>query len=376
MTSIEILQVAALITFAVTTLLMAGLIVLKTVNRHRRARRRRRKTAYMGLVSRHIAYENCTDPITVGMASDPAFIDALIDVRNALAGHRGQTLRGIVDRHGITARQVARLRSPFPLGRRLRAAVVLAELGDESAVDALIEHLGDREPEIRIQAARGLGRMRWTPAIDAVVARFSIETPWVRTRFAATLINFGAEATWPLLAYITVNHPFESAGPAAAIRTLGAIGDDQAVQPLIEVLHNATDPEVKLATIETLGALASPSAGPVLRIAARSADWRVRAKSMTALADIADIGSLGILSGGLNDPEWWVRRNAAAALARVRGGTDRLYDAIAGDDRFAADAAAEALADVGELSAARQRVEAGQGRTRDLALLGHMAGGS
>ena len=376
MTAIEVTQLAALIIFATNTFLVAGLIALKTVNRTRRTRGKQRKTRYMELVSRHLAYENCTDPITPKMASDPVFIDALIDVRNALAGHEAEMLRGIVDRHGVTDRQVARLRSSFPLGRRLRAAVVLAELGDESALDALLEHLGDREPEIRIQAARGLGRMRWTPAIDAVVARFNIETPWVRSRFADTLISFGADATWPLLAYIRVNHPFETAGPVAAIRTLGSIGDDQAVQPLIEVLHNAADAEVKLAIIETLGTMASPSAGPVLRTSAHSSDWRVRAKAMTALGEIGDPLSLDVLAGGLTDPEWWVRRNAAAALVRVRGGIDRLYDALAGDDRFAADASAEALADSGELSAARRRMTDGEANEQDMALIGHMAGES
>jgi hypothetical protein len=376
MNSFEVTPVAALIIFTINALLMAGLVALKAVHRSRDTRGRQRRSRYMELVSRHISYQHCTDPITSRMASDPVFIDALIDVRNALSGQESETLRGIVDRHGVTERQVARLRSSFPLGRRLRAAVVLAELGDESAVDALMEHLGDREPEIRIQAARGLGRMRWTPAIDAVVDRFNIETPWVRSRFADTLVNFGTEATWPLLAYIRVNHTFESDGPVAAIRTLGAIGDDQVVQPLIGILHDATDVEVKLAAIETLGALASPSAGPVLRVTARSADWRVRAKSMTALAEIGDTGSLDLLAGALADREWWVRRNAAAALIRVPGGIDRLYEALVGDDRFAGDAAAEALADAGELSAARQRAGTGEGRSRDFALIGHMAGGS
>ncbi len=376
MTAIEVTQLAALIIFATNALLVAGLIALKSVNRTRLTKGRQRKSLYMELVSRHIAYENCTDPITPQMAADPMFVDALIDVRNALAGPESETLRGIVDRHGVTERQVARLRSSFPLGRRLRAAVVLAELGDESAVDTLMEHLGDREPEIRIQAARGLGRMRWTPAIDAVVARFNIETPWVRSRFADTLINFGAAATWPLLAYIRVNQPFESVGPVAAIRTLGSIGDDQVVQPLIEVLHNPGDAEIELAVIETLGTLANPSAVPVLRTSARSSDWRVRAKTMTSLGEIGDPASLDVIAGGLTDPEWWVRRNSAAALARVDGGIDRLYDAVGGTDQYAADAAAEALADVGELAAARRRLDDGQAGEQDRVLIGHMAGES
>jgi HEAT repeat protein len=374
MTGVEVAQLTVLILFAANALLVAGLIALKACHRRGEMLRRARKAEYMALISRHIAYVDCTDPITRRMAEDPAFLDALIDVRNAVVGPEVESLRGIVDRHGVVRRQETRLRSAFPLGRRLRAAVALAELGDGSAAPTLLDSLDDREPEIRIQAARGLGRMRWTPAIDAIVARFAAETPWVRARYSDTLVGFGADATWPLLAYVRVNHHFESEGPVAAIRTLAAIGDDQAAQPLIEVLRNASDPEVRLAAIEALGALGNLRAAPALRNQARSADWRIRAKALSALGDIGDHGSLDLMATGLADPDWWVRRNSAAALARVRGGVDRLFEALSGQDRFAADAAAEALADAGELAVARSRLDGGAPADRDLLLVGHMAG--
>jgi HEAT repeat protein len=250
--------------------------------------------------------------------------------------------------------------------------VALAELGDDSAAGPLTEHLADREPEIRIQAARGLGRMGWTPAIDAIVARFAIETPWVRERFADTLLRFGSAATWPLLAYIRVNHRFESAGPVAAVRTVATLGDDQAVQPLIELLHEADDPEVRLSVIDALGSLGNPRAVPVLGNEVRSADWRVRAKAVSALGEIGDSGAIDLLADSMTDREWWVRRNSAAALAKIPGGSDRLFGALVGDDRYAADAAAEALADVGELAAARRRMDDGVPDERDLVLVGHM----
>ena len=373
MTGIEVAQLSALLIFATNLVLVASLIALKSVHRGRDRRHHVRKTQYMSLISRHVAYDNCTDPITNAMAEDPAFIDALIDLRNAVVGPEVETLRGIVDRHGVIDHQVARLRRPFPLGRRLRAAVVLAELGDESAADTLMELLTDREPEIRIQAARGLGRTRWTPAIDAIVARFAVETPWVRARFADTLIGFGTDATWPLIAYVRVNHHFEREGPVAAIRALAALGDDQAAQPVIEVLRNASDPEIRIAAIEALGAFGSLRAAPALRNQVRSADWRIRAKAVTAIGEIGDAGSLDLLAAGLCDPEWWVRRNSANALTRIRGGVDRLFDALAGNDPFASDAAAEALADVGELAAARGRIDDGRPLDRDQALVGHMA---
>jgi hypothetical protein len=67
-----------------------------------------------------------------------------------------------------------------------------------------------------------------------------------------------------------------------------------------------------------------------------------------------------------------MRRNCAAALAVLPGGIDLLFDAIDAPDQFTRDAAAEALADSGELIAARDRLEAGEGEPRDFKLVSHM----
>lgn len=372
MRGIEIAKLAVLAVFSLNTILLAGLLALKAIHRRGDTGRRQRRADHMALLSRHIAFDDCTDAITPEMAEDPAFLDALIDVRSALEGPEVQTLRGIVNRYGIATRQSRRLKSRFPAGRRLRAAVALAELGDESSAPILMEHLADRDPEVRIQCARGLGRIRWIPAIEAIVSRFSEETPWVRSRFADTLIGFGREATGPLVAYIRARHLGEDAGPALAIRTLAVIGDDGATPPLLSTLDEATRLEVLLAVIEALGVLANPLALPKLISTAGHDDWRVRAKTATALGEIGVPSALPELTLGVTDPAWWVRRNSAAALVHVPGGIDRLHAILAGEDAYAADAAAEALADAGELATARARLEAGRAQQRDLALIGYM----
>jgi HEAT repeat protein len=374
MTGVERARIAVLIIFSVDALMVIGLIALKTIHRRLAQSHERRRSGYVALISRHIAYENCTDPITRETAEDPAFVDALIDVRNAVVGPEAEIVHQIVDRYGVAKRLSRHLRSDFWLGRRLRAAVALAEIGDESSAETLTAFLDDPEPEIRIQAARGLGRMRWKPAIDRIIARFSIETPWVRARFADTLIGFGREATSPLIAYVRANHRFEQAGSVSAIATLAAIGDDQAVEPLIELLQSAEDTEVKISTVEALGYVGGAMAAPALRSIFKDRDWRVRAKAATALGEVGETASIGALTAALRDQNWWVRRNSAAALVRISGGIDALYRALGDDDPFAADAAAEALTDHGELMRARERVQSGQATDDDIALLRHMIG--
>ncbi|MGH8948437.1 MAG: HEAT repeat domain-containing protein, partial [Acidimicrobiia bacterium] len=231
------------------------------------------------------------------------------------------------------------------------------------------------EPEIRIQCARGLGRIQHTAAIDAILERFDVEEPWVRARFADTLVGFGAKATWPLVAYIRVNlRPHDNEGVVEAIRVLGVIGDREVGPTLSGVLRVASDPEVRIAAIEALGVVGGPLAIRPLKATFRSTDWRLRAKSATSLAHTGDPSVNSLLARGLEDANWWVRRNSAAALAALPGGADLLLDAVCSNDQFARDAAGEALADCGALAAAREREEAGLTNAEDRVLLAHMTG--
>lgn len=358
------------VVFAINFILMIGLVALKAIHRRRTTQHEKRRAAYLGLLSRHLAIPNHTDPIGRGVTGDSAFLDAVIDLRNTVSGPEIDTLSGIVDRLGLADKQVKALNSRYPLGRRLRAAVSLAEMGDESTARVLIEHLDDREPEIRIQAARGLGRMQHTAAIDAILERFAFEQPWVRTRFADTLIGFGSKATWPLVAYIRVNLQGEQGeGVIEAIRILGTIGDRDVGPTLASVLNVARDPEIKIAAIDALGKVGGPMAIRPVSYLLASDDWRLRAKAVTALGDIGDPSVNWMVAEGLDDANWWVRRNSAAALASLPGGIALLMTALESDDLFARDAAAEALADSGELAAARERLDEGAATESDLTLI-------
>jgi hypothetical protein len=69
-----------------------------------------------------------------------------------------------------------------------------------------------------------------------------------------------------------------------------------------------------------------------------------------------------------------VRRNSAAALASLLGGDRILIGALQGVDAYAADAAAEALADSGALATARDRSETGTADEQDRILLAYVDG--
>lgn len=374
MPDFDVVRLVVVIVFALNALLLTSLVLAKVVHRRWTLAHVRRRSDYVKILSRHLALPDEVITLDKRAASDRAFLDALIDVRNSVTGPESDALSGLVEDLGIAESEARWLRRRFFLARRLQAAVTLAELADARSARSLLAHLSDRDPAIRIQCARGLGRMRWTPAIDAIVSRFHGEIPWVRTRFAESLISFRQEATSPLLTYIKVNHRHEREGCVAALGTLATIGDRDAVMPLIDMLKEIMDPEVTIATIGALGALGSPQAIPSLLSLTSSPDWRVRAKVATALGDIGEPSLIPMLAVGLTDQNWWVRRNSAAALARMPGGTVALHEALHSIDRFARDAAVEALAAIGEVLAARERVDRGEGTQDDLHLLGYIDG--
>lgn len=373
MTPIQAALIAVTVVFALGLILLLAVIVFKWIHRRRIQARTRRRGEYLRLISQHLADPTSTQPLTVYQAEDDAFIDAVIDVRTTVVGPAVDTLEGLVDSTGLISLQAERLRSRFPLGRRLRAVVSLAEIGDARAARVLMQHLSDREPEVRVQCARGLARMRYTAAIDLILERFNEETPWVRTRFAEALISFGREASWPLTAFVRVNHTApNNFGVPEAVRVIGRIGDLEVGPALAELLYSVEDLEITLALIESIGQVGGPLAVRPLRRMFLSDDWRIRAKTATALGDIGDPSVNPILMTGLSDSSWWTRRNCAGSLARLPNGVDFLYESLTSPDEFARDAAAEALADVGELAAAIDRMDAGESHPRDIRLVSYM----
>lgn len=369
-----ILRVALTSIFALNALLLAVILVVKPLHRSRRQGHDRRRSTYISILARHLALPENKVDMGRRVADDQAFLDALIDLRSIVKGPEAETLGTIVDTFEISHTQARRLRGRHRGDRRLRAAVALAELADPSVAPVLMEHLSDPEQEVRIQCARGLARMRWLPAISAILVRFESETPWVRSRFADTLVDFGDAATWPLLSHIRVNHRLGLAETPTAIRTLGVIGDPESVVPLLDILEEATDPEVQIAIIETLGRIGAPMAFDPVEKAARSEDWRLRAKAATALATLGDASVVPTLALGLEDANWWVRRNSASALTRFGDGVDILYSTLLSEDGYASDSAAEALGDAGEVISARERIEAGIASRRDFDLIEYVEG--
>jgi len=177
---------------------------------------------------------------------------------------------------------------------RLRATFKLAELGDERAVDNLLDLLLDEDTSTRMQsrASLALGRIGDERAVDVLLSQLyrlhSYRYGWwelATSTLEALLLIGGEQAADGILTFVLRAQPGSSLGAAAA-ETLGEIGDEQTMMRLIIALETDT--------------------------------IRVRSFAARTLGAIGDDQTVNFLiNAGLNDEAEEVRWQAGLALARM-----------------------------------------------------------
>jgi HEAT repeat protein len=103
----------------------------------------------------------------------------------------------------------------------------------------------------------------------------------------------------------------------AAASALGKIGDDQAVEPLIDALDDRR--EVKEVAILSLGKIGDPVAGDSLVDMLEDKNWEVRSSAAKALGQIGDPHSVEPLIKVLGDRSETIRWVASNALTSITG---------------------------------------------------------
>jgi HEAT repeat protein len=171
---------------------------------------------------------------------------------------------------------------------------------------------------------------------------------WEVARLADALALYGRDAVPAICRWILANWQQPKGGEQAvshAARVLGLIGDIEAETTLIELLESDRL-QWRVAAASALGRIASDTSRAALVRALRDDSWEVRARAVRALANLADGSVTSVVSELLSDQQWWVRQNAAETLGELPGGIAELTKALDSEDRFAADAARNQLAEL------------------------------
>jgi VWFA-related protein len=200
-----------------------------------------------------------------------------------------KTVRGFSIRRGHVE---ALLRDLLDDEAQVRADAVF-ELGfvpDPRTLQALLGAAADPDERVRRLAATSLGRLGDEAALRTLIERLGDPVPGVRTAAAGALVLFRDRAVPGLsdeVARLLRAGPPAGPGLVEAVRVLGRVGDDRALDPLAAALRE----------------------GP--------AEGRVAAAA--ALGDLGLTGGIPALRASLADPAPDVRRVAVLSIVAIAG---------------------------------------------------------
>jgi HEAT repeat protein len=233
-------------------------------------------------------------------------------------------------------------------GVRAEAVATLGALGDRRVVPALLRALDDASVEPRAPVADALGRLA-DPAAVPALARVARRVPRddLARHAALALGTVGTPAAVEALLTIAREPPggddvrvaLERAGPAAvprlarevgggsptsarlAAEALGAMGDRRATPALVAAVLGASF--ARVAALEALARLADPAAVPALVHAANEAEApELRVLALDALEATRDERAVAVLPRALADGAPSVRARAARLAGAVGGGPE------------------------------------------------------
>ena len=249
------------------------------------------------------------------------------------------------------------------MGTRWNAALLLGELGDKSAVPALMESAEkDANLRVRRRAIEALGKLGDQAALPVLIAALKDDDRFVRRDAARALGALGDKSAVPEL--IVLLQDSEGFVRRDAARALGVLGDTSAIpalQALLDEKAEAYSQDAPLAADEmspvvreacfALAELGGESALSALAITAKHTTGQVRVRTAAALGQLGAAG-VPLLTEALGDAERDVRLAAIAGLRQVGApsGVPGLLEGLKSEDEPTQRAAVEALGALGDKS--------------------------
>lgn len=341
--------------FAVAGTAIAGLCVLLSLaivaRRGLRERSHRRERALAEphrqllvalVVDDDVDEEHVRTLLELDAASWAALEPIVVSMVRKLRGEARGVLVDLLDRRGTISRLTRRLGSRGAV-RRARSAELLGLLGEHAPRGDLERlMLRDRDPEVRIVAARALGEVGDPASAPALLSAVSGPSGVPMRIVARSLARLGPGAAPALVEAMT---SADAPARAVAAEILGLGGAVTAVGVLSSHALRDPDDDVRIRCARALGRIGVPSALSVLRRCVEPGEpAALRAVAARAVGDVGGPEAVRVLRPLLADDEHRVASNAARSLAGLGPvGLDVLREVVA-DGEPGATYAAEALA--------------------------------
>ena len=210
---------------------------------------------------------------------------------------------------------------------RENAAEALGQIGDSRAVPYLIESMEeDPDEEVRLKSAWAMGEIGDPESVDALIV--ALEDPeWsVRKTAANALGMIGDHRAVPYLIKALDDYDWQVRKYAAV--SLGKMRDERAIPILLKAMDDE-DADVRWKAMLALGKLGEIAVNPLIKTL-QNKNWRVRAKSAEVIGKIGGEDALNalinLLLGNKRDNNRLVRGKTAEALGRI--GDERALEAL------------------------------------------------
>jgi HEAT repeat protein len=245
---------------------------------------------------------------------------------------------------------------------RMQAALTLGEQKDAAAIPVLLEALADENANVRYHAIEALGKLKAMEAVEPLLEIAESRDFFLTFVSLDALRQIADERAAPrILPLLDGDFVRE-----AAIETLGALGNEMIVPPLIEILNK--DRFAAAAVARSLAALSDrferePSTGSrIIALARKSINEKGRSNLLEALDDPNETGPAALVrfAGWFDDEKISrkllallenenLREEAARALARHgAAAVELLIGILDEDDPEVSRIAARTLGEIGD----------------------------
>lgn len=352
-------------TLALTILIIgsvfAGLTILivgnKAIREIREAWARHRRKAIEPAVLAWVHGEKASIQPALSEARglfDRGVVEAvLLDHVQRVKGIERERLGKALDELGHVDRWIRGLRSPR-WWTRANCAERLGLAGVERSAAALSVALEDAEQEVRLRAARALGRLGGAAAVPPLVRTLSEPNRWSTIRIADILAGLGPRVARELpqeFPRLNVHAKLAALDVCGKIRSLESV-------PWLRERLGDPEPDVRARAAHALGQIGDPDSGAALEIVLEDPEWPVRAMAAKAIGRVRHMAAIPALCRALRDREWWVRANASEAL-KLMGpvGLEVLEKMLEDQDVFARHQAVFVLQETGHLDRQVDRLD-------------------
>jgi HEAT repeat protein len=196
--------------------------------------------------------------------------------------------------------------------RRAAAAYALGDMACPEAVPVLTDALADRNEEVRAAAMRSLGRLG-DPTVAQTLAESLVAQRVPRGIAGSALLQMGRDAV-PELRRIAGHE--DPGVRAVAVTVLGLVGDSGDEDVAVKAIGDPS-PEVRAAAAKALGRIGAMEADAALESALDDPEHFVRAKAAEALGAIDAIDALPRLLEIARTDRFKPARAAARAIAAI-----------------------------------------------------------